>query len=181
MSILVVIRLKFFKDFRSLLIKLLSTNYLLQNDWVNVNQSLQIACLGEICQTEGSYLSTMGNNYYVTSTVHVLLYHIIVFNDTFLAKLRGTSQVLLVKNCVIQRTQFEERDLMNCFICFAIYQTCCGVSDVQAYVLLYTIFVCWARNSRLLPPRNKLKNSMTWGSRLLIWFQLLLFSKSNLK
>ena len=61
MSILVVIRLKFFKDFRSLLIKLLSTNYLLQNDWVNVNQSLQIACLGEICQTEGSYLSTMGN------------------------------------------------------------------------------------------------------------------------
>ena len=59
------------KDFRNLFIKLLSTIYFLQNDWVNVNQSWQIACLGEICQTEGSYPSTMGNNDYGTSTVHV--------------------------------------------------------------------------------------------------------------
>ena len=114
MSILVVIRLKFFKDFRSLLIKLLSTNYLLQNDWVNVNQSLQIACLGEICQTEGSYLSTLWDKYCMC----IIVPHHKVFNETFFAKLRGTSQILLVKNCVIQRTQFEEMDLMNCFIIF---------------------------------------------------------------
>ena len=62
-----------------------------------------------ICQTEGPYPSSRGENDYGTFTCIIVSQHHIVFNDMFFAKLRETSQTL--PNLVKQRTQFEERVL----------------------------------------------------------------------
>ena len=62
-----------------------------------------------ICQTEGPYPSSRGENDYGTFTCIIVSQHQIVFNDMFFAKLRETSQTLPLKNLVIQRTRFVER------------------------------------------------------------------------